>query len=452
MRQSAFTILAPITAGELGDLERLLNEIGDDIRGNPHLRFGTLEGLHYASLFVFADGADDACLVFEGNVDGPTDAFLQYLVDHAGDAVDTIFRHCAGYPPPGARPAVQRWLQAHDIGTTTFYVAWPGRTVGDVRREQQLRDHIERFLDEQEGAALRQRPPADLHRSIGASLPAELDWARTPAPTPFLVAHGQKVLNGVLASLAVALLKLVTAALGRSSPRARSRLARLATLTLAGLLAGAAARLRGEEGDDERRDAQRASDWQTTYAQWTETEDLNGIVSREDRQSQNHMVSVTRVKEGWFRLAALRLVLRIISLVARLTANKGSLGGISSIHFARWVITPDGRHLIFLSNFDGSWESYLNDFIDLAASGLTAVWTHTDNAVGFPRTRWLVREGARDEARFKAYARFSMVPTNVWYSAYPDISVANIDNNMRIRADLVAPLDRSATEAWLRRL
>jgi hypothetical protein len=122
------------------------------------------------------------------------------------------------------------------------------------------------------------------------------------------------------------------------------------------------------------------------------------------------------------------------------------------IHFARWVITPDGRHLIFLSNFDGSWESYLNDFIDLAASGLTAVWTHTDNAVGFPRTRWLVREGARDEARFKAYARFSMVPTNVWYSAYPDISVANIDNNMRIRADLVAPLDRSATEAWLRRL
>jgi hypothetical protein len=34
----------------------------------------------------------------------------------------------------------------------------------------------------------------------------------------------------------------------------------------------------------------------------------------------------------------------------------------------------------------------------------------------------------------------------------PDISVANIDNNMRIRADLVAPLDRSATEAWLRRL
>jgi hypothetical protein len=101
MRQSAFTILAPITAGELGDLERLLNEIGNDIRGNPHLRFGALEGLHYASLFVFADGAGDACLVFEGNVDGRADAFLGSLVDQAGDAVGTIFRHCAGYPSPG---------------------------------------------------------------------------------------------------------------------------------------------------------------------------------------------------------------------------------------------------------------------------------------------------------------------------------------------------------------
>ena len=454
MKQSAFTLLTPVTAGRVAALERLLDEIGDDIKGNPHLRFSRLERLHYASLFVVADGPPGPWLVFEGNVDGPTDAFLASLVDDAGDAVDKIFGHCVDYPSAGARdrPAVHAYLKAHDIGADTFYIAWPGRTVGDIRREQGLRDHIEQFLDEQDGAELRRRTPEDIRRSIGASLPDDMGWARSAAPVPFLVEHGRTVLSLLLAPPALTLRALVKAALGRSSTRRGRLLARITLVALLALVARVAGQLRAEEREDERRDRRRVPDWQTIYAHWTESEDLNGIVSREDRQEQNHMVSVTQVKPGWFRLATLRVILWAINLIARLTANKGTLGGISSIHFARWVITPDGKRLIFLSNFDGSWESYLNDFIDLAASGLTAVWTNTDNAVGFPRTTWLVRQGARDEPRFKAYARYSMVPTHVWYSAYPDISVANIDNNMRIRDGLFAPPDPSATEAWLRRL
>lgn len=453
MRQSAFTILAAIAEGQANDLERLLNEIGTDISANPHLRFAALAGLHYASLFI-VDGADGACLVFEGNVDGSPAAFLRYLLDNVGEAVDKIFGHCVDYPSAGVgdRDAVHRYLRDHDIGANTFYVAWPGRTVEDIRREQRLRDDIEQFLDEQDGADLRRRTPEEIRRSIEAALPADSNWARRPAPVPFLVRNGQKVLSGLLAPLVVTLLRLAKAALGRSSRPGQRVLARVGLVAVVASVGCVLRRLRAEERDDERQDAERVPDWQTVYAQWTGTEDLRGIVSRENHQVQNHMVSVTKVKPGWFRLTLLKAVLWAINLIARLTSNRGSLAGISSIHFARWVITPDEKHLIFLSNFDGSWESYLNDFIDLAASGLTAVWTNTDNAVGFPRTRWLVGEGARDEARFKAYARFSMVATNAWYSAYPDISVSNIDNNRHLRDGLSASLDTSATEAWLRRL
>ena len=105
MRQSAFTILTPVDSEQVGDLVRLLNEIGDDIDENPHLRFDDLHDLHYASFFVVEDDADHPFLVFEGNVDGSPNAFLEQLLGTVGGAVDNISRHCAGYPAAGAQDA-----------------------------------------------------------------------------------------------------------------------------------------------------------------------------------------------------------------------------------------------------------------------------------------------------------------------------------------------------------
>ena len=93
-------------------------------------------------------------------------------------------------------------------------------------------------------------------------------------------------------------------------------------------------------------------------------------------------------------------------------------------------------------------ENYLDDFIDKASTGLTAIWTNT---VGFPKTSWLIKEGARDGSRFKANARDKQTATNVWYSSYQQLTVQAIDNNSRIREDLFARLDDAATRAWVRR-
>ena len=107
-----------------------------------------------------------------------------------------------------------------------------------------------------------------------------------------------------------------------------------------------------------------------------------------------------------------------------------------------------GRRLLFVSNFDGSWENYLDDFIDKASPGLTAIWSNT---VGFPKTSWLVLDGARDGSRFKANARDKQTYTNVWYSAYKQLTVQTIDNNSAIREDLFTSLDDTATRDWVRR-
>jgi hypothetical protein len=180
-------------------------------------------------------------------------------------------------------------------------------------------------------------------------------------------------------------------------------------------------------------------------------ENLRKLIDKEDRTHsvQNHMASITIVKPGWLRRTTLRAVLFVVNLLARARATHGELSGIPSIHFAHWSMIDGGRRLLFLSNFDGSWENYLDDFIDKAHTGLTAVWSNT---VEFPRTKFLIFGGASDGPRFKAVARDNQTVTNAWYSAYRDLTVQGIDNSSTIREQLSVRLDAKSTAAWLKRL
>jgi len=80
----------------------------------------------------------------------------------------------------------------------------------------------------------------------------------------------------------------------------------------------------------------------------------------------------------------IRVSLRLLKLFVPLVAADGYLGSMRTIHFAHWTLVGNGDRLLFLSNFDGSWQSYLDDFVDKAHGGLTLAW---GNCVGFPRTK-----------------------------------------------------------------
>ena len=79
----------------------------------------------------------------------------------------------------------------------------------------------------------------------------------------------------------------------------------------------------------------------------------------------------------------------------------------------------------------------MDDFIDKVAWGLNLVFC---NGVGYPKTRWLVFGGARDELAFKDFLRVHQVPTRVWYSAYGGLTALNIAAE---RADPRRPPRRS---------
>ncbi len=174
---------------------------------------------------------------------------------------------------------------------------------------------------------------------------------------------------------------------------------------------------------------------------------------------QNHLASLTLVKPGVVHGIALRGTLFLINLLSRFWFNVGTLGDIPTILSARWVLIDNGRRLLFLDNYGGAWDSYLNEFIDMAAvKGLNAIWTNTyvEGEAGarcsFPETRFYFWMGAQDEQPFKAYVRESQIETIMWYSAYPTLSVVNINTSTAIRQSLSRPLAPSGVDAIVQNL
>jgi len=166
---------------------------------------------------------------------------------------------------------------------------------------------------------------------------------------------------------------------------------------------------------------------------------------------QNHMFSITTRQTGLLRRLTLLFGFHVIVVAGKLGLMRaGFLANIGTIHSARWVVLPGTRRVVFVSNYDGSWESYLEDFITKAAMGATGVW---GNTIGFPITRLLFWKGVEDGDRFKRFARHSMKPTAFWYSAYPKLT----GDHIRKQAIVVSGLRNctairnspSDAEAWL---
>jgi hypothetical protein len=178
--------------------------------------------------------------------------------------------------------------------------------------------------------------------------------------------------------------------------------------------------------------------------------ELRKMTRREDWVPQNHMGSVVLVKPGMLRTALFRAGHLGLGLVLRVQATDGYLGSMRTVHFAHWAFVNNGSRLMFFSNFDNSWDSYLDDFIEKAHGGLTLAW---GSGVGFPPTRLLVLDGASHGRQFKAWARHSMAVSRFWFSAYKDLTVDQIERNARIADGLrKATLTPQEADVWARDL
>lgn len=144
----------------------------------------------------------------------------------------------------------------------------------------------------------------------------------------------------------------------------------------------------------------------------------------EDVTTQNILTVIVPVKKPFLKLRLLLLNTVFHFGRKRLLKNPGKtgqIGKLTTIHFMRWTLTDGGRNLLFQSVYDGSWESYIDDFVDIAALSMNIIW---GNCKGYPVN------GAEDIEYFKHYIRKNQLSANVAYLAYPQLSVCNILTNL----------------------
>jgi hypothetical protein len=132
----------------------------------------------------------------------------------------------------------------------------------------------------------------------------------------------------------------------------------------------------------------------------------------------SYLTAITKIKPE--KLEQLKAVLTRLSDPARVSP----IARISTIHFARWVLIDNDTRLLFTSNFDGTLDSYIDEFIEKASDGLDAVWS---NCEGFPEG------GSKNKEAFKKYVRDSEIKNALVYTAYPDSTVKQIKQALRTR-------------------
>ena len=175
---------------------------------------------------------------------------------------------------------------------------------------------------------------------------------------------------------------------------------------------------------------------------------VKAIARREDAEgyAQNHIIAVMPFKPGFLRRLTFAFSMWGIRQAVSHFFRPGFVVTMGTIHKARWFRVPGSEQFVFFSNYDGSWESYLEDFITRANEGQTAAWSH---GIGFPPTRFLILDGAANGDRFKRWVRLQQRETRFWFSRFPNLTAQQIRNNAMIEDGLARAASDTDARAWL---
>jgi hypothetical protein len=418
-KQNALTIITPIAKNKYDDLFEYLKKIRLELEANKHEQFEDIGTIHYCRWVVIdhphrtyhhtTDESVKAKLVFTSNYDGPKSEQLKDLCTKAAQILDDVYSYCEGYPLPSERTPESRmaYLNKHFVKTTAFYQGSPGRTLNQIRNEENLRNTLKKII---ENGKWDNMSCKQIHGKIKHEVFAmpEFSWLKEKVQVPTVNYFGLIGLGIILLALLPLIIPFVLII-----------------------------HFFYEKNDDV---------FMLKRSQLREGQ-MKLLESYEDLNYQNQFSQLVVMKKGMVRLIAIKALFAFANALIRNLFVTGKLMGIPTIHFARWVMFDDNKRVLFFSNFDGSWQQYLGDFIDKSGWGLTGIFSNTTN---FPKTNFLLTGGAYDEEHFLAWSRSTEIPTEVWYDAYPHLSIKNVNNNTRIRTMLTQSLSEQCAQDFLK--
>jgi hypothetical protein len=458
MAPGSLILLAPVRPGFEASLGQLLQEVGDDVRGRRlardpkafHIHFPESDRIHFAR-FALVEGPEGeegrTRLLLASTFDGRLREHIRELTELTTD-VDRLWGHCEGYTGVAGFPD---FVRAHSHEPDAFYIAFRDGSVETVHRDVEIRRRIDRIIDTNPARGIRRmervlererrrrrrplrlllslvRRGANLGRRFLRALPILWDVPRAAARYGLVTVWRASLT--ILATLnRYRAVRIFNRLVGNRLPPMGSHHSSLAPDRGSAVRDAPRARTPGARSSERRSPGVRAPEAPASAAQSSGPEDLPPSY-REDAVAQNQLTLLTGVEPG--QLRRLGAVLAAVDTLAKRLSPPGSLTGITTIHFVRWVILDEGRRLLMVSDYDGTWENYIDEFAEMILSGLDAIW---GGATGAPP------DGARDLPAFKDFLRTHQVPARVFYSAYPGTTTLNILSNREL-AGALPPLAR----------
>ncbi|MFL6843966.1 MAG: hypothetical protein ACJ8ER_03700 [Allosphingosinicella sp.] len=419
--QNDFTIAAPLRAGARPAIDALIESMatapGLADPDNEILPFARFPKIHFARVLLLDDNSLADRTYFPNlyfpcpvrlallvTCDGPAQAQIDEMIAVAGEGLRRLFSHCEGLDEG---TDLRRWIHANRLRSQTFYMNWPGRTVLQSLEEKVLHEVLREEL-----AALPPGPCRETKQKLREAV-ARRGVKLTPeAPTPL----GRWIANLVDLIGVPIIILLLTPFIILASPLIAIKLRRL------------------EKANP-------------VIAPHTTPERIAMLSRYEENDVTNPFSAMGSVQPGLFRRWLASYLLWVIDWAVRHLAAHGKLSRVRTIHCARWIFCDDKKRLYFASDYDGSHEAYMDDFVNKVAFGLNLSFSH---AIGIPKTRWLLWGGANNENDWKPFLRHHELPTPVWYKAYPGLTCQDLARNARLRKGLESDRDDDrAIRRWL---
>ncbi|MCI0735268.1 MAG: hypothetical protein L0Y50_03175 [Beijerinckiaceae bacterium] len=442
--QSSFFVIAPVPRDRVEELRAFLLTMNTtDVPGfadpeNKLVPFGKFKTVHFGRFLILKDDTLDDLepfgaqfpdapiyLAFLVSCDGSADALLAGFANIAGDGLRQIFAFCEGFDP---KCNLLQWMRAHLVRPRATYFNFIGRTVLQIHEEAALHEALRTHLSGLSVGA----PPRQIRDALVSAVREKGVKLTEPAPTPILwfLCHRLPYHLAAVLGVFLVLAPVLTLSFG-----AALKVYGAALFVIAVALCVFIVRLRRHET----RDPEILTPVTSKHLQ-----DLGSI---EDYDPTNQYSILGSLRPGAFPLRTTAVLWWLLKVAPPILFPSGNLARIMTIHSAHFYFLDGGRRGYFATNYDGSDEAYMDDFVNKVAFGLNfsfALWAP------YPRTRFLLWDGANDEQKFKAQQTRHSLPTEVWHKAYPGLSLYDISRNTRIRQGFERK-DMSDTEIrqWL---
>ncbi|MBL6763648.1 MAG: hypothetical protein ISQ14_01730 [Verrucomicrobiae bacterium] len=441
MKHTAVTVIARLKpSADLPTLAQYLLAMGQTLSadgdGTIQAKLSEVSGLHFLRLLIIKDpdrGPERARLLLAAVIDGDendesaTDRFLAELGDALPD-LDKIWGGCEGYV---GRDGFVAFMSSNLIRPAAFYVAFKEENVESLRRYDALR----RRWDEL-------RFPQGRHSPEGPP-----PWSGRPFS---VLRYWRRFCRWVARPVTLVPQLAATFADGRRMIRAYG---------FRPTWAGATTIVRGLNRypgwrffnlmtcNFERQARPRLSQVPVdrTNPPFDRNEQCGFLEAGshlpgvEDRLEQNQLTLITPIANRQ-RLNQLGAVLGAVDSYARIWSRPGNLLGMSTIHFVRWMPIDDGRRLLMLSDYDHSWEAYIDEFIEMIRTGMDAIWSSAAKT-GVPAYKTGPTElyqdnylwhGSGDASTFKHFLRAHQANAHLFYSAQASRTVLHTKEDRQL--------------------